>query len=146
MSATHAATIDPSIARLGHRSPALLLEHAIIPGTGTDILDKCLTREFTTYARERWLWPLLLDACAQAAGLVARDLDQAFSGQLVVVSYELTTIERLAFGGRLQILVNYKRSIANMRQLSAAAMCCDSGALRMQTLVTLAKMPTQISK
>ena len=127
--------IDPTIAQLGHRPPALLLDRPL-PRFETPQIGS-----FLSTTRVAWQWPLVLDACAQAAGLMAKEVAPGFSGRLVVVAYALDNCELSQFSGTMQIGVRYRRKVAAMLQFEAVARCAATQTIRMQVLITLAKMP-----
>lgn len=119
---------------LRHRAPALGLEHELPPSAPN-------LRSFATLARPRWIWPQLLDAAAQAAGLCVRaGAALPADAQLLVVAYRDVTPLRDPEGPSFVIQVRPLRSFLQMHQF-AIAVADLAGHVVLSAEVTLAQAP-----
>ncbi|HEX2735445.1 MAG TPA: hypothetical protein VHM70_27780 [Polyangiaceae bacterium] len=134
-----------AVSSLAHRPPALLLECAL----GDDTRGRAC---FRATSLSHWSWPQLMDAAAQAAGLVAKRQLPDTKGILVVVAYDQveladmnTPIERTLSQCPIELRVRMVRTIRNLLQLEVLGVQClpmaDQPLLRLK--VTLAPLPTE---
>jgi 3-hydroxymyristoyl/3-hydroxydecanoyl-(acyl carrier protein) dehydratase len=123
------------VLRLKHRGAALLLR-AEVPAPG-----EAGSRRFASVERRPWVWPLLVDGAAQAAGLCAKDTLQDFDGTLVVVSYEQLLVDLGAFHGSVEYRVSSPRRIRGMLQLNVQARTVPAAEEVLSLRVTLAPLP-----
>jgi hypothetical protein len=95
---------------LRHEAPALLIaEEELAEEAGG-------ARRFTTRALAGWSWPLLVDACAQAAGLCLRGIAPEMIGEAVVVgSYAGIEVDVGPRAGAYTISARPLRCLAKLR-------------------------------
>jgi len=125
-----------SVLRLKHRGHALLLACEVEDDRSND-----LERRFRSQHRDPWTWPLVLDAGAQAAGLLVKDLDRGFTGTLVVVAYDELQLELEPRAGTLLVRVSKIRRVLGMTQVGVVATDAATHEIRMRATVSLAPMP-----
>jgi predicted hotdog family 3-hydroxylacyl-ACP dehydratase len=114
---------------LRHREPALLL------GTIDDLVDDRLT--CTSTARSSWQWTEMLEAAAQAAGLLAALRDDGFDNTLVIAEYRGVRVHAARHDGRLRLLARLDRRVLRFRLCRVQVRAADE-TLLLEGTVTLA--------
>lgn len=93
---------------LRHREPALLL------GKLDAVSDDDLV--CTSAARSGWRWPEMLEAAAQAAGLLAGLRDDRFDNTAMIAEYRGVRIHIPRHDGPLRLLARLGRRVLHFRQ------------------------------
>jgi predicted hotdog family 3-hydroxylacyl-ACP dehydratase len=114
---------------LRHRGPALLL------GTLDAVSDDDLV--CTSAARSPWRWPEMLEAAAQAAGLLAGFRDDRFDDAAVIAAYRGVRIHVPRHDGQLRLLARLERRVLHFRQCRVEVRAA-SDTLLLDGTVTLA--------
>jgi len=114
---------------LRHAAPALLL--ATIETFDRDRIH-C-----TSPSRSAWAWPEMLEAAAQAAGLLAGLQDEAFDANLLIAEYRDVRIHAARHAGALALFATLDRKVLHFRRCRVEVRAADGGPL-LDGLVTLA--------
>lgn len=128
-------TFPPPEALVRHRPPALLVT----------MVDACDGQSLTSTSVRAalWRWPELLDAAAQAAGMLfalARETsDPTHRRGLVVARYDAVSIFTHAHTGNVTWQVRTKRRIGDMKQLDVTGE--HQGRPILSATITLAPEP-----
>jgi len=116
-------------ALLRHREPALLL------GSIDSFVDDALV--CTSVARASWQWPEMLEAAAQAAGLLAGLKDDGLDNTLVIAEYRGVRVHAPQHDGPLRLYARLGRQVLRFRQCRVEVRAANE-ALLLEGTVALA--------
>lgn len=122
-------TLPDAGAVLRHRGPALLLGRVDAYEGGA---LRC-----TGLGDGPWEWPALLEAAAQAAGLLAGLTPGGISNRAVIAEYRDVRIHARRHAGSVQLLARFDRRILHFRRCRVEARDAG-GTLLLEGSVTLA--------
>ncbi|HJQ73464.1 MAG TPA: hypothetical protein VJ814_01165, partial [Gaiellaceae bacterium] len=113
-----------------HRGPALLLD-AVLELDAEHLA--CRSR-----GRGPWPWPRVLEAAAQAAGLLAGLRSDGISNRAVIAEYRDVVIHRGEHAGPVRVVARLDRRLLRFRRCRVEAYGAPGGELLLEGLVTLA--------
>jgi hypothetical protein len=121
-------------------APATLLRH-VPPAV---LVDAIVARDDTTLRcradARPWTWPLLLEACAQTAGLLAGMRADGPDERAVIAEYRDVTLASLPGTGPVHLDARFDRRMLGFFRYAISAHTIDDRLL-LRGLVTLAPVP-----
>ena len=105
---------------LRHRAPAIMLAE-IVEHTPETL--RCRGPE------QAWTWPMLLEGCAQTAGLLAGLTAAGLDNHALIAEYRDLTIQQNDYAGAPQFEARFDRRILGFWRYTIRACAADGGAL-----------------